>query len=773
MPPLVTFAGRAIHARAGKKPLPRPAPAGGPMRTSFVASVAAALLAAAPSSSRPAEPEQAAPPAPDAPEVKIQGAGPGAEAKPEAPAPSPAPVAPPGTGAGQSGAKAAAAREEPGEEIVVTATRTRRAIGLLPVAVDVISRAEVDRSPTKTIDELLRIDPSFALFRRSSSVAADPSSQGVKLRGVGTSGVSRTLVLIDGIPENDPFGGWVAWRSIPRAGIQSIEVVPGGASAVYGNYALGGVVQVLSRPLGERQMEVTSEGGSFGTGQISAMAMDRLGPVRTSIDGEFLTSEGYRVVAPYQRGSIDGDTPSKHATVRMRAEGDATSDLSYSLRGGYFWEDLNGGTEFTTAMARRFEYAGTARWAAGAGGAFDLAVFGHTGEFQQNRTAPGAGRNSELQSAHQDVPTNDVGSSLLWTARPLQLAGTHTFNAGADGRWIGGETVEHLLTSPTTSVRDAKGQQWLYGAFVQDNYLVTQRIGLDLAVRYDRWDNVAASARELGLTGLPTAKDRPSIADRSSDAFSPKAGVRVRAVDWLALRAAAYQSFRAPTLDELYRPFQVGTVLTNANPDLGPETLRGAETGFDVLSRGATARVTGFWNQLDNPITNVTCTAANPCPGIPTGQRQRQNLGAARIRGVEASGSWTFLHAWSLGAAYTYAENEITDAPGIPSLVGKRLPQDPLHMASASLSFADARLVDAKVQLRYLGRQYEDDQNTQPMGEAWLFDVYAAWHMTRQFDLFLAVENLLDRTYLVGRAGVDTIGSPRFIHGGVRFRTGG
>jgi outer membrane receptor protein involved in Fe transport len=746
------------------------------MRPTLLASVAAAILATAPPSARAAEPGAPAATvgtpatAPETAEVKIEGT---------APAPAPAatvgaPETPASAAAATAGsAESAAAKEEPGEEIVVTATRTRRSIGQVPFAVEVIPRAQIARSPTKTIDELLRADPSFALFRRSSSMAADPSSQGVKLRGVGTSGVSRTLVLVDGIPENDPFGGWVAWRSIPRTAIQSIEVAPGGGSALYGNYALGGVVQVLSRPLGERQMEVTSEAGSFGTGQLSAMAMDRLGPVRTAIDGEFLTSEGYRVVAPYQRGGIDGDTPSKHATVRARIEGDASSELSYSLRGGYFWEDLNAGTEFTTGMARRFEYAGTARWSTGGGGAFDLALFGHAGEFQQNRTVAGAGRNSEVQAAHQDVPTNDVGSSLLWTARPLQLAGTHTLNAGLDARWIGGETVEHLFTSPTTSLRDAKGQQWLYGVFAQDNYDLTSRLGLNLAVRYDRWDNVAASAREFGLTGLPTAKDRPAIPDRTSDAVSPKAGVRLRAVDWLAVRAAAYQSFRAPTLDELYRPFQVGTILTNANPDLGPETLRGAEAGFDVLLRGATAHVTGFWNQLDNPITNVTCTATNPCPGVPNGQRQRQNLGAARIRGVEASGTWRFLHAWSVGAAYTYAENQITDAPGLTQLVGKRLPQDPLHMAAASFGYSDPHLVTAEVQLRYLGRQYEDDQNLSPMGEAWLFDVFAAWHMSPQFDLFVAVENVLDRSYLVGRAGVDTIGQPRFIHGGLRFRTGG
>jgi iron complex outermembrane recepter protein len=753
------------------------------MRTSSIASIAAVLLTALPFPSRSEEPA-APPPTQPAPEVKIEGTGTATkpEAKPDAPAPAPEGTKVGATGANggaRNGATSPAAREEPGEEIVVTATRSPRRIGSLPTTVNVIPREVIATSPAKTVDELLRVDPSFGLFRRSSSVAADPSSQGLKLRGVGTSAVSRALVLVDGIPENDPFAGWISWRSIPRAGIQSIEVAPGGASSLYGNYALGGVVQILSRPIADREMELTSDVGSLGTAQIGGQAMQRWGSVRSSLDGEFMTSDGYPVVAPYQRGAIDTSTPSKHASLRARVEGEASPDLSYGLRGGFFWEDLDAGTEFTTAMVRKFEYAGTGRYVAGQVGTLDLAVFGHTGVFLQDRTrvrAPVSARASEEQSAHQYVPTDDVGSSVLWTSQPLPLGGTHTFNAGVDGRWIGGETRETIFAPPTNAatltVRDAKGQQWLYGAFVQDNYDVTRRIALNVAVRYDRWDNQSASRREFDSAGAPTAsRDFPG---RSDEAFSPKVGLNVRPADWLALRTAAYRSFRAPTLDELLRPFQVGLVRTEANENLGPETLRGAEAGVDLLFRGATARVTGFWNEVDDPITNVTCSSAGICPvGSGPNLRQRLNLGTARIRGVEASTSWTFLRRWSVGAAYTYAENEITDAPGQPQVLGKRLPQDPLHMATASLGWADPRFASVRAQVRYVGRQYEDDLNTQPMGEAYLVDLFASWAMTPRFDLFFAVENVLDRTYLVGRAGVDTIGQPRFVHGGVRFRTGG
>ena len=243
-----------------------------------------------------------------------------------------------------------------------------------------------------------------------------------------------------------------------------------------------------------------------------------------------------------------------------------------------------------------------------------------------------------------------------------------------------------------------------------------------------------------------------------------------RLAPWASARAAAYRSFRAPTLDELYRPFQVGPNRTEANENLVPERLRGVEAGFDLgARRGPTLRVTGFYNELTDPIVNAT-TGPNTA--------QRQNLGKARIEGVEADAAWSFARRWSLGAAYTLAATRITEAPGQDLLVGQQLPQAPKHLATFSLAFDDPRLVTASVQVRYLGDQNErlpapGQLDPRPLGDVWLADVFAAWHLGRRLDLYLAVENVFDATYLVGRAGLDTIGQPRFVHGGVRMRVGG
>src|SRR5437660_436326 len=299
-------------------------------------------------------------------------------------------VAPRGSLAEEAPPPAAIAPDEAeqtahGEEIVVTATRSPRPIRDVAAAVLVVPRSELERSPAKTLDELLPLVPSLGLFRRSSSLAADPSSQGVTLRGVGPSGVSRSLVLVDGIPANDPFGGWVYWRAIPRLGIQQLEVVPGGGSALYGNYALSGVSQVISRPITSQSVIASGEYGSFSSGLFGLRAADRWGPIGGAVEGELLKSDGYPVVADYNRGSVDGNAPSEHGTINARVEGEVSSDLSIVLRGGYFYEDQNGGTQFTTAAVRRFEYAASARATPGSVGLFDLAIFGHAGTFRQNR----------------------------------------------------------------------------------------------------------------------------------------------------------------------------------------------------------------------------------------------------------------------------------------------------------------------------------------------------------------------------------------------------
>ena len=525
------------------------------------------------------------------------------------------------------------------------------------------------------------------------------------------------------------------------------------------------MTQIISRPITPWTLDVLSEGGSFATLRLGAFGSHREGAFGAAIETELFRSNGYPVVAEGARGPIDGNTPSSHAVVNGRVEVQATRDLVLLARAGFFNEDQNGGTRYTTSTVRSWDVSATARYTPARGGTFELTLFDRHGRFKQERPRITEGRTSESLAGQQDVPTGEFGGSLSWTSRPLELGGKHTLTVGSDVRHIRGETSERLYpaspSAPTALVaRDATGEQLLWGIFAQDVYDALDALSISAAVRYDRWLNSSASRSDQLADGTTRASNFP---ERTEDQVTPKLGLRVIVNDWLTVRASAYESFRAPTLNELYRPFQVGTIRTDANENLTAETLRGGETGVELaLPLGLAARATGFWNVLENPIVNVTTPTTAP-------NRERQNLGEARIRGLEADARYHFQTWWVAKAAYTFVDSRVTDAPGQPQLVGKQLPQDPRHRASFSVAFDDPRFLTVNTQLRYIGPQYEDDLNTLEMAGVPLFDVFVSWHVRRFLDTFAAIENVFNTTYLVGRAGVDTIGQPRFVHFGLRF----
>ncbi|HMG52838.1 MAG TPA: TonB-dependent receptor, partial [Kofleriaceae bacterium] len=258
------------------------------------------------------------------------------------------------------------------------------------------------------------------------------------------------------------------------------------------------------------------------------------------------------------------------------------------------------------------------------------------------------------------------------------------------------------------------------------------------------------------------------FADSSRLQLDPRLGALYHITRELGVRGSAYRAFRAPTLNELYRPFQVGTILTAANDKLQPETLWGGELGTQIVLEGVAAQATAFWNELSNPIANVTL--AQPRDGA---QQQRQNLGSTRILGVELDLTWRPSEAWTVRVAHTFSDATVTDAPTQPMLVGKRLAQDPHHRTTAMIAYDDERFATLVAQVRYLGPQFEDDLNTKPIGAAVVFDARAERRLAYGFSVFASGQNLFDRRYLVGRAGVDTEGAPRTFELGVAYHTGG
>ena len=176
------------------------------------------------------------------------------------------------------------------ETVTVTAARTEQLTRNVAASVNLVERETITRSPAVVADDVLRQVPTFSLFRRTSSLAAHPTTQGVSLRGVGPSGVSRTLVLLDGIPFNDPFGGWVYWTRVPLGSVERIEIVDNSSSSAYGNYAMGGVINIVSVPPSRRTLELRSQYGTRQTPKVEFSGSDMWGKLGASLDASVFST---------------------------------------------------------------------------------------------------------------------------------------------------------------------------------------------------------------------------------------------------------------------------------------------------------------------------------------------------------------------------------------------------------------------------------------------------------------------------------------------------
>src|SRR5262249_87273 len=158
---------------------------------------------------------------------------------------------------------------------IVSASQNSVRLSGSPGGSILVSQKALNSTPALRIDDALRQVPGFSLLRRSTSRTANPTTQGVSLRGMGGTAPSRPLVLAEAIPIADPFGGWVYWDRIPRTAIQSIEVLRGAGSNLYGSSALGGVVQIVTRNPLEPALTLEASFGNERSSELSLWAANR------------------------------------------------------------------------------------------------------------------------------------------------------------------------------------------------------------------------------------------------------------------------------------------------------------------------------------------------------------------------------------------------------------------------------------------------------------------------------------------------------------------
>ena len=651
------------------------------------------------------------------------------------------------------------------EQITVTAYRAPLGELESPATTRTLSERALQSSSAVTLDGQLRQLPGVELFRRSSSLVANPTSQGISLRGLGSTSASRTLVTEDDVPLNDPLGGWIHWQEQPELAIHSIELVRGGA-ALYGSSAIGGVVNILPERPSSNNLELRSTYGGEATFDNSLLGQATRGPWAVLAAGGLIGTDGYIQEAPYQRGPVDVASTVHSQNALLLGDYDR-HQLRVFARGSGFDESRHNGTPYQFNATRLFRYATGADWQNAQNGALALRLYGSDERYRQTFSSISnlataadpacAYRCGEVPTKFSFVPDNELGAAVHWS-QPLGpglllVAGSDVHDARV---WDLEQSF--LGNGSLTNLDDHQRDSGLYAQamWTRDAWTLTASGRMDWFQNFD--------VRQLKWNGSEwTPSSTPPLpVQRQENIFDPRMGISRKVADHWALSASGFRAFRAPTPNELYRSTQVGNQLTLANSALLSERATGWEAGLASQSRWGVIRSSYFLTQVNRPITALTINPTSSPILL-----QRENLGQIESRGVSLDFGLAPATWLGLDGGYQYAHATVSRGS---QDYGKWIPEVARNMATLNLHAHKSSLGTLNLQSRLSGRMFDDDANAYLLHSYFRLDAYASHDFQNRFEIFAAGENLLDRSIEVSKTPTTTLGQPRVARIGIELR---
>jgi outer membrane receptor protein involved in Fe transport len=656
----------------------------------------------------------------------------------------------------------------PVEQVIVTAARLPPAAA--EAAFSTVRLGERDLARSQRVDEAVSQTPGVSLFRRTSSLSANPTTQGITLRAIAPSGAGRALVTLDGVPLNDPFGGWVIWSQLAPESLTGIDIVRGAGAGPYGAGALTGVIGLKERDAG---VAADVSVGELGSQRASAAAVSTLGRLEFMGAASYDKSDGYVPVRGPKQGAADTKTDLEAKSISGRVDM-ATGLGLLSLRGGFFEEDRGAGLAGARANASGNVFSATLVQAPrGQALGWKLQAWRRTSDLFNSSVAVAADRSGTTPANSQDK-TPATGWGLNGAVR--KKVGDLEWELGADARLNDGEERERYSYSGGTYTRNrvAGGKTSVVGAYGDGSWTTGPWLVAG-GLRLDHWENTDGFRVERNaLTGAVLLDQRP--ADRDGEVVSGRLGVTRKIGDGATARIAGYTGFRPASLNELYRPFRVGNDVTEANAGLKPERLQGLEAGVSHKGAKGLIEATAFWNRIDDPIVNVTLGAGPgtfPIGGfIPAGGvlRQRQNAGTIDAVGFEGRAERT-IGAVTLTSALSVTDARLDGGSTAPQLTGKRPAQAPVWSATAGLSADLTETLMLATDLTWEGKRFEDDLNSRVLDPAWRLDARLDWRVKPLVTVYVAGDNLLDAEIQTSRTadGVAGYAAPRIVRVGLRL----
>ncbi|MGB8365168.1 MAG: TonB-dependent receptor [Rhizomicrobium sp.] len=656
------------------------------------------------------------------------------------------------------------------ETVTVTGAHLPEAVGQAAFSVVQLDQAQLDSFDQ--LDAALEQVPGLSLYRRTISLSANPSAQGVSLRAIAPSATSRALVLLDGVPLNDPFGGWVIWSALPTEDIGGAEIIRGAGSGPYGASALTGTILLRERDSVGGISQADVSGGSLDTFRAGASGGTQIGPVDLFASGSAEHSNGWIPVGPSVRGPADNHVRLDSGSASLRADTQLGDDISATARLGYYDELQGAGLVGAEATAQgETASVALARAAQPDRIGWRLQSWVIDSNFTNISVSTGANQSST-------TPADDQYSTpaLGWGFNTAALGeiGNFHWEAGGDLRDDSGESHEFYSYSASLKrLLDFRrsGGRMIVGGLYGEGALDLGPWLLTLGARADYWatsqGHLVQGVRSSGAVTLGQ-----DYAGRDGAVPTGRAGVRRNFDDGEFLRVAAYAGFRPPTLNEMYRPFRVGNVVTNGNAALVPEKLDGVEVGWGRETGAFSWNTTGFWNQLHDAVENVTLATTATCPpGTGTGDcQQKQNVGVIDAVGLEAEAAEKLTDDLALHGALAWTDARVHPGAGAPFLAGKRPAEAPTATITAGALWQPFERLTLDADLRWVSAQFDNDLNTIKLGSAFTLDLRAAWLVADGVSLFGKIDNVTDANVATAdTTGVFNVAAPRTFEIGLTY----
>ena len=643
------------------------------------------------------------------------------------------------------------------QTIVVTGQGLERTAEDDIYGVQVIARDRIAGAASGRLEDVLASAAGFQQFRRSDSRSANPSAQGVTFRGLGGNASSRTLILLDGVPQADPFFGYIPFSGIAPERLSRVLVTRGGGSGAFGAGAVAGAIEMVSAGADELDLlNASALVNDRGESELSATLAPELGQGFAVLSGRWDRGQGFWTTPVAQRVAASTRARYDSWSAGLRAVAPLTDTVELQVRGLAYDDQRTlrfaGADSATRGQDASVRLVGRGAWQ------FDALAYVQARDFSNIVISSTSFR----KTLHQRrTPATGIGGKL--ELRP-PVGGGHEVRLGADWRSMTGRTQEEAYSGVTglvTARRRAGGRNTDLGLYLEDSWTLGA-LTLTGGVRADRWTIRGGYFTEANAVGTTTVNN--AFAHRAGWDVSWRGGARVQAAEGVALRAAAYTSLRQPTLNELYRPFTVFPVTTRANAALRNEELLGFEAGVDFAPvDGVTLNLTAFDNKVKNAIANVT---------IGTNLRERRNVDAVHSRGVELAASAT-LGTVRFDGALALTDAEVQASGASLALDGKRPAQVAKLAASATVAWLprDGWLLSAT--LRHIGAQYEDDLQTDLQPAATTLDAVVRVPLSPRVTVVLRGENLTDETIVTrNQGGSIDLGTPRTVWAGLSVSIG-